>query len=429
MTILHGNYKTSWKSLMVVFPALHRNTHLIFLSRALCPLSYRHRASSTHIVGSNATCFHRSFCEPTTFLRCLMLIFLAKFNTDTWSGGDFVLRAVVSSVTGKICLRIMIHLGFSHDASVVSPTISDTNRPDSDTNYKAFISGDFNPVSEQQSDVVKSVKADNAAVPIDLWNKLIFAGSRFGVEYEASIHDTPLEIIREHWAMRWYRKRLFHSFRLYMRKAHGANWVYKLVSARHSPSITNIDIRLDAKVGCDALSRAIDTSWWTWDLGSTLLFWRWPNEVVKEARDGSRLPWKFFPMPAYKVPQKHPKNKLEKDLMIQKVRVPIDRGYIAPGSVRSLSGFFGVPKGPIDIRLVYDMTKCGLNKCLWSPRFYVSCPDSLFYSIEYDSFMSDIDQGEMFLNYFSDPELLPYMGVDVTEAVMNSEHETGNKHT
>ena len=229
--------------------------------------------------------------------------------------------------------------------------------------------------------------------------------------------------------MRWYRRSLFHSFRLYMRKAHGANWIYKLVSARHSPSITNIDIRLDAKVGCDALSRAIDTSWWTWDLGSTLLFWRWPDEVVKEARDGSRLPWKFFPMPAYKVPQKYPKNKLEKDLMIQKVRVPIDRGYIAPGRVRSLSGFFSVPKGPIDIRLVYDMTKCGLNKCLWSPRFYLPCPDSLFDSIEYDSFTSDIDQGEMFLNYFSDPELLPYMGVDVTEAVMNSKHETGNKHT
>ena len=46
-----------------------------FLSRAPCPLSYRRRAYSTHMVGSNATCFHRSFCEPTTFLKCLMLIF------------------------------------------------------------------------------------------------------------------------------------------------------------------------------------------------------------------------------------------------------------------------------------------------------------------------------------------------------------------
>lgn len=100
-------------------------------------------------------------------------------------------------------------------------------------------------------------------------------------------------------------------------------------------------------------------------------------------------------MPAYKVPQKYPKNQVEKNLMIQKVLVPINRGYIVPGRVKSLSGFFSVPKGPTDIRLVYDTTKCGLNKCLWSPRFYLPCPDSLFDSIEYNSYMSDIDQGEI----------------------------------
>ena len=41
--------------------------------------------------------------------------------------------------------------------------------------------------------------------------------------------------------------------------------------------------------------------------------------------------------------------------------------------------------------------------------------------------MSDIDQGEMFLNYFSDPDLLPHMGVDVTQAVRNSEHDTDSR--
>ena len=160
------------------------------------------------------------------------------------------------------------------------------------------------------------------------------------------------------------------------------------------------------------------------DEGSTLFFWRWPPEVRRDARDGSTFPWKFSPMPSYKVPQKYPADTCERQLMIDKVLVPIRRGYIGPGPVLSLSGFFSVPKGPTDIRLVYDMTKCGLNKCLWAPRFYLPVPDSLFDSIDYASFMSDIDQGEMFLNYFCDPTLLPYMGVDVTEAVRHSSFDT-----
>lgn len=61
------------------------------------------------------------------------------------------------------------------------------------------------------------------------------------------------------------------------------------------------------------------------------------------------------------------------------------------------------------------------------PRFYLPVPDSPFDSIEYDSFMSDIDQGEMFLNNFVDPELVPYMGVDVT-AVMKDEIKKDDKY-
>ena len=107
-------------------------------------------------------------------------------------------------------------------------------------------------------------------------------------------------------------------------------------------------------------------------------------------------------------PQKYPKDKREKELIILKIKPPIDRRYTTDGLVRSLSGFFSVPKGDNDIRRVYDMTKCGVNVCLWSPRFYLPTPDSVFDSIEYNSWSGDIDQGEMFLNYFADPELLKF---------------------
>ena len=90
--------------------------------------------------------------------------------------------------------------------------------------------------------------------------------------------------------------------------------------------------------------------------------------------------------------------------MVEKVRDPVLKRYIDDGFVRSLSTFFCIPKGDQDVRIVYDMTKCSLNACLWSPRFYMPTPDSVFDAIEYESWMGDIDQGEMFLNYPVDPE-------------------------
>lgn len=100
--------------------------------------------------------------------------------------------------------------------------------------------------------------------------------------------------------------------------------------------------------------------------------------------------------------------------------------YISEGYVESLSTFFCVPKGESDIRIVYDMTKCGLNAPLWSPRFYLPTPDAVFDAIEYSSWMGDIDQGEMFLNYPADPELVSYLGVDVTEVVRNTDWDNGS---
>ena len=267
----------------------------------------------------------------------------------------------------------------------------------------------------------KSVKSDDAEVPVDLWNKEIFLGSESGVKYQPNTHAKLLEVLREKLAMRWFRKRLFSSFCTYMRNEYGMSWVHQLKMARIDKIKHQTEIFKDADVALDAISRGVNANWWTWTEGSTLFFWRWPKEVRKDARDDSSFPWKFYPLPAYRIPQKYPKDEEERKMRIDKLMVPINRGYISPGLVKSLSGFFAVPKGPTDIRLVYDMTKCGLNKCLWSPRFYLPVPDSLFDLIEYNSFMPDIDQGEMFLNYFSDPELVSYMGVNVTEAVASGD--------
>ena len=56
--------------------------------------------------------------------------------------------------------------------------------------------------------------------------------------------------------------------------------------------------------------------------------------------------------------------------MIRDKVIPVRRmGYIETGEVCSLAHYFHVPKGPDDIRMVYNGTGCGLNASLWAPHF------------------------------------------------------------
>jgi len=297
------------------------------------------------------------------------------------------------------------------------------------SSYQAVIKGNFNPISIQESSIDESVKADDAAVPTSLWNRKLFLHP---TKYIPEKHDRILENLREKFALRWYRRHLMQSFSRYMQSKHGIDWAIKLSDARkqYIHGNTKSEIILDGNVGADTVGRAVNADWWNWSDGSTLLFWRWPEEVRLEARGGSSFPWLFKDkLPNYKIPQHYPRDQNHKKLLIDKVWSPIARRYIEMGFVKSLSGFFCAPKGLTDIRIVYDMTKCGLNAALWSPRFYLPTPDSVFDSIEYQSWMADTDQGEIFLNYFADPHLISYMGVDVTEVVKGSEFDTGKART
>ena len=51
-----------------------------------------------------------------------------------------------------------------------------------------------------------------------------------------------------------------------------------------------------------------------------------------------------------------------RERVLNKVNSMQSRGYINVGGVKSITGFFDVPKGDDDIRMVYNATKCGLNE-------------------------------------------------------------------
>ena len=62
--------------------------------------------------------------------------------------------------------------------------------------------------------------------------------------------------------------------------------------------------------------------------------------------------------------QKAPKDNIMLERVKEKVNGVRMKGYIDKGLVRSVTGYFAVPKGSDNIRMVYDATKCGLNDAL-----------------------------------------------------------------
>ena len=48
-----------------------------------------------------------------------------------------------------------------------------------------------------------------------------------------------------------------------------------------------------------------------------------------------------------------------------------NRRYITSGTIFSLTTFLYMPKGDSEIRLVYDLTTCGLNEVLWDPKLCI----------------------------------------------------------
>jgi hypothetical protein len=95
---------------------------------------------------------------------------------------------------------------------------------------------------------------------------------------------------------------------------------------------------------------------------------------MADARDGMRMYAKGTLL-QNTIPQRIPKL-ADLKLMVEKLNKVLERGYISPGWVISLTSYFAVPKGKFDIRLVYDGTASGLNVALWAPSFWLPNSES-----------------------------------------------------
>jgi hypothetical protein len=91
------------------------------------------------------------------------------------------------------------------------------------------------------------------------------------------------------------------------------------------------------------------------------------------------------------------------------------RRCITPGLIESLTNFFSVLKGEFDIRMVFDGTKSGLNDSIWIPGFGLPTVRTHLRAVDKNTFMADVDVGEMFLNFHLHEVIQAFAGVDVTK--------------
>lgn len=192
----------------------------------------------------------------------------------------------------------------------------------------------------------------------------------------------------------------------------------------HSHLKTHPPLKNDWEPARDCIRRAAAATWWDWDQGSRLLFWRWPADRQLWAREGQPH-FLIGNLPSFKSPQSPAKTLEDAKLMKLKVGKVRQRGYIEPGFVLSLTHMFYVPKGISDIRMVYNGTSCGLNDVLWAPHFGLPIMQHTLRSLLPNYYQCDMDVGEMFLNFMLHPALRPYSGVDITHIRSDESWEAG----
>jgi hypothetical protein len=245
---------------------------------------------------------------------------------------------------------------------------------------------------------LKSVKADNAEVPVYLWNDRIWP------ETPAHVQNA-LDTLRR-WRLRLWRVDRKNDFLKWFVSHHG-------VSPSDDRTRFSFTAIRDLHAGKDCLRRCMGATWWEWSAGSRPHFWRWPVNYQAAIRDGIPI-WFKGPVTMWRRPQSQITDPQIQTAVRQKLSQVRAKGYVEKGDVFSLTSFFAVPKGPTDIRMVYDGTKSGLNATLWAPWFPLPTVETHLRATLPGYFMADVDIGEMFLNFIMHESVRQYCGIDLT---------------
>ena len=296
----------------------------------------------------------------------------------------------------------------------------------------------------------KAVKSDDAVTNVRLWFHYLFdeGGSLFQplfskvlASYSMEAIDVALDVLRGFLLSRWKRnlRRDFCSFLMQSHQTwrllrcntvisnmvHWDHGGYSWTKDGRSKYNHLWNVRAHGSSymwlkGQDALQRAFKSSWWEWRAGSSPFFWRWPKWYRNFIQHGIAFPL-FREPPRHMKPQRRVTDTKRHKLVCAKLRTVIDKGYLGPGPIKSLTAFFDVPKGEDDIRMVYDGTVNGFNDSIEVPTFGMPTLKAHLRAMGPGYHMVDADVGECFLNFHLHPSLRPYVGVDLTHFQTNKD--------
>jgi hypothetical protein len=147
-----------------------------------------------------------------------------------------------------------------------------------------------------------ATRADNAAIQVDLWNQRVWSGARIEPvvlenyinqhKHSVFLHKDdvatpcPLVVLR-HLVLSMWQRNVYLDLKIHMLRTQGQNWVASLKATRVGNVVK------------DALSRVCRASFWEWQDGSSLIFWRWP-QVHQEAACWGYPAWIQGELPRYR---------------------------------------------------------------------------------------------------------------------------------
>jgi hypothetical protein len=259
---------------------------------------------------------------------------------------------------------------------------------------------------EEAKAYAKAVRSDDVPVPEHLWNDHVKA---LGIAKE--MRDKALAGF-QNLGLRWFKSALKRDCADFVARAHGVDWTSKPRKGRNG-DLT--ELSQDQHAIANLVWYSTHTNWFEFNAGSQLVFFRFPQQYWREARDGVRT---FFEQPRPTTRRAQPI--IQDPVICSKTRDKIEkvlkRRYLVPTDlvIKSNIKFFPVPKGEDDIRIVYDATANKLNEAVWVPTFWLPAIDSLARAVGSDSWMTDKDIGDMFLNFQLHQDIKPFTGVDLT---------------
>ena len=190
-----------------------------------------------------------------------------------------------------------------------------------------------------EHDLAKAVKADDAEVPVHLWDEKVCRGLPSAKESAALTNHRTF-------CLRIYQRRLWKETRSYMTKKFGSDWFAR---ARSGTKGAAREIRAVEEI----LWRAAENEWFKYLVGSTLMHFCFPARYRRQALEGVKV---YFtregPTSKRTQPRVGPEEKI---VLWKKIQRFIERRYVGPASTKFKSSikYFTVPKGNDDWRIVF----------------------------------------------------------------------------